>query len=530
MAELKPNIIQRLLFGPNVNKGIEKVEEKGNFPVDRYNELQWTNTSLLNTRGYYGGSIDYRTMAGDLIDSSVVMSCLNWLMRVFPRARCRVVLETEDGLEPVKGHALSKLLKRPNPVYSGTQLWRLTVLSYNWNGNAYWRKVRNAQKQVIQLWYEPHWTIRPRRTSADEFVSFYELYRDNKWVRVEVEDVVHFRWVLSPENQMLSMGPIDSGLREIFSDNEAARFTASVFANYGTFSRLISPKEGDAPLSQAELIRLIAELQTQTTGDNRFKAVGATVPMDIYEGQTDMSKLEMRTNRMTPEERICSLIGLKPAVTGLGSGSLASTYNNTQEAARDAYDNNILPAYDSFAEELDIQLVPDFTQIEDETVEFDTSKIAVLKGDLEKREASVTTMYTASLITRAQGKVMLGLKPADDGSDDVYRLSPLLEVALLNQGRVSPDVLEAVTEDGELLPDPTEAPTDAVEGNGDKANGNGHLFDYARDGRFTPSHITELFIPNGKAKKPTVDSVMGDIMAAVQSEIEDVYSETAEKI
>ena len=517
MADKKPSIVERFLYGPQ-GKELATVEEKGlTFPIDHLNSTAWSTPIYpINTSGYFGGTHDYKIDAGDLVDSSVVMACLNWLMRVFPRARARVVLETEDGIEPIKNHALTKLLKRPNPVYAGTQLWRLTVLSYNWSGNAYWRKVRNSAGQVIQLWYEPHWTIRPRRTSADEFVSFYEIYRDYKWQRIETTDVVHFRWVLSPNNQMEGMGPIDSGLREIFSDNAAAQFTAAIFRNFGVFSRMISPAEGDAPLSMAELQRLLAEFQAATTGDNRGKAIGATVPVNVQEGGADFNKYNMRESRMTPEERICSLIGLKPAVTGLGSGSIASTYNNTQEAIHDAYNNNILPCYDDFAETLDIQLVPDFTAIEDETVEFDISRVEALKGDLEKREASVVNMWSTSLITRAEGKIMLGYKPAADGSDDVYRISPLLEVALLNQGRVSPDILDAVTEDGELMPDVPEAPTDAQEADTEKAyNGNGKAHD---------------ILWESKAKRPTVESETDAIMAAVGDEIERIYKEAERAI
>jgi HK97 family phage portal protein len=509
MADKAPNIVQRFLYGPkgkDISTALTVVEEKGQFPSDNINNYSWsTPTYPINVQGYFGGTHDYKIDAGDLVDSSVVMACLNWLMRVFPRARARVVLETEDGIEPVKNHKLTKLLKRPNPVYAGTQLWRLTVLSYNWSGNAYWRKVRNGAGQVIQLWYEPHWTIRPRRTSADEFVSFYEIYRDRTWQRIDIEDVVHFRWVLSPENQMVGMGPIDSGLREIFSDNSAAQFTAAFFRNFGVFSRMISPKEGDAPLSFAEITRLIAEMQAATTGDNRFKTVGATVPVDMHEGQTDMSKMSMRESRMTPEERICSLIGIHPAITGLAAGAISSTYNNKEEAMRDAYNNNILPCYDDFAETLDIQLVSDFTSIEDETVEFDTSRLEVLKGDIVAKETSAANLWIKNAITRAQLKIRIGEKPALDGSDDGY-MHELVPAAAPSFGPPIPPNPN----------DPTEATKGAQEPQDGKAyNGNGKAHD---------------ILWESKAKKPTVESETDAIMAAVGDEIERIYKEAERAI
>lgn len=521
MAEHKPNIVERFLYGPqgkeivaDVATALRVVEEKGLFPLDRYNNiLDWSSPNLLNSRGNFGSSIDYRIDAGDLIDSSVVMACLNWLMRVFPRAKCRTVLETEDGIEPVKGHALTKLLKRPNPVYAGTQLWRLTVLSYNWNGNAYWRKVRNGAGQVIQLWYEPHWTIRPRRTSSNDFVSYYEIWRDNKWNEIPIEDVVHFRWVLSPANQMEAMGPIDSGLREIFSDNEAARFTAAIFRNFGVFSRMLSPKDGDAPWSMAEMVRILAEFQASTTGDNRGRAIGSTVPAEVYESQTDMNKLAMREQRMTPEERICSLIGLHPAITGLAAGAQASTYNNKEEAMRDAYNNNILPCYDDFAETLDIQLVSDFSSVDQETVEFDISKLEVLKGDVVAKETSAANLWNVNAITRAQLKIRIGEKPAVDGSDDGYK-HELVPSAAPSFGAPPPNPDD---------PNAPEAPTDAPDAPKAHTNGNGHY-------TFEPSIVITPVGTETKAKKPTVDSERDAIMAAVGDVIEDLYREAESKI
>lgn len=422
--ERKANIIERLLFGPDVNKGLRaasRSQEKGMIPFDSVNRYvaDWaTPVFPINTAGTFGGRYDYAIDAGDMIDSSLVMVCLNWLMRVFPMARCRVVLETEDGVEPVKGHPLTRLLKRPNPVYSGVQLWRCTVLSYNWAGNAYWRKVRNASGQVIQLWYEPHWTIRPRRASGQDFVSYYEVYRDNRWVEIPREDVVHFRWVLDPRQQMLGLGPIDSALREVYTDQEATRYTAVVLRKLGVLGGVVTPV-GDDEIADPEQLK--AMLQSISTGDERGSWGVFSRPLDIHQPTNDPAKMNTRLIHMNPEERVAGLIGIHPSVVGLGAGLEHNTYNNAEEAARAAYANNIKPAYDSFAEEIDMQLVSDFSNIDEETVEFDVSRIDVLKGDMQKIETSAALLWNANAITRSMLKIRIGEKPAADGSDDGYK-------------------------------------------------------------------------------------------------------------
>lgn len=73
--EKKPNIIERLLFGPNANKGLIVLDKKG---VDSFDftptgiSASWGPNSGYNFSSNYGGTINYMVAAGDLIDNSVL--------------------------------------------------------------------------------------------------------------------------------------------------------------------------------------------------------------------------------------------------------------------------------------------------------------------------------------------------------------------------------------------------------------------------------------------------------------------------
>jgi hypothetical protein len=122
------------------------------------------------------------------------------------------------------------------------------------------------------------------------------------------------------------------------------------------------------------------------------------------------------------------------------------------EAREAAYEGNIIPTQAMFADELDIQLLPDFGNSETERTDWDYSKVRVLQDDENKRAIKWSTLYQAGLVKRSEAKADMGL-PYDD-TDEVYRISPLLEVALLNQGKVAPAVLDAVDDTGEMKPTP----------------------------------------------------------------------------
>ena len=60
--------------------------------------------------------------------------------------------------------------------------------------------------------------------------------------RLELEDVIHFRHGIDPNNTRLGLSPLHSVIREIFIDLEASNFSASMLRNLGIPGLAISPK------------------------------------------------------------------------------------------------------------------------------------------------------------------------------------------------------------------------------------------------------------------------------------------------
>jgi hypothetical protein len=64
-----------------------------------------------------GSNIDYATEVKNGMYSSVITSALAWMMRTFPEAPVVVQRSKEERWETVAQHALTKLLRKPNPEY-----------------------------------------------------------------------------------------------------------------------------------------------------------------------------------------------------------------------------------------------------------------------------------------------------------------------------------------------------------------------------------------------------------------------------
>src|SRR4029079_10516543 len=129
--------------------------------------------------------------------------------------------------ERILEHPLLRLLEKPNDFYTGINLWAATVIDYQVNGNAYWLKLRNKTGAVGALWWTPSWLIEPKDNdnNSSVFIDHYE-YRPGAQVgKIDPNDIVHFRFGLDSNDPRVGISPLQSVLREVFTDDEAATFT-----------------------------------------------------------------------------------------------------------------------------------------------------------------------------------------------------------------------------------------------------------------------------------------------------------------
>jgi HK97 family phage portal protein len=352
----------------------------------------------------------YKVGLDELIDNSAVMACVQWVMRAFPEAPCVVAKRKPDRSmgDVVEGHALTELLALPNPHYSGSLMWQATALSLNTDGCAYWLKVRKGGGfgPPAELWWEPNATCRPV-PHPQKFISHYEILRDREWQPVPREDVVHFRFGLDPRRPWQGLSPLGAALREVFTDQEAAMYTASILKNMGVVGYLVSPANGDIITDPDALKR---ELIAKTTGEHRGEPLVSSDPLSLQQLDTDPQKMQLRDIRKIPEERISSLTGVNRMVAGLGPDP---TYANYEEAREAAYEDNLIPTHRAIAETLDVQLLPDFeADSKKRGVYFSYAAVRVLQDDLNDLSTRVTTEYEKGVVLLDEARARLGYDPA----------------------------------------------------------------------------------------------------------------------
>lgn len=370
--------------------------------------------------GYQGTNKNYAELAGDPTQSSLFVAAMTVVGNsiVEPDLQVRRLTSKLQDDEIVEGHPLVQLWNRPNAYYDGRTMLKAVIMSWIICGNAYLIKERNDDGKVIELWWEPHDTIRPvYPKDGSRFISHYELNRDPNKIPRAVEDVLHFRNGLSLTNPRLGFDTSSSILREVYADNESANWYANLMANDAAFRYFLTVDNKAGDLQQDDIENIKKLLMAQVTGDNRFKSpiITNAEPKKI---QWSPEELDLRRQRYLAEERFAAVKGIPPEVMELGAGKEHSIYNNIREARERFTEMYLCPLWAHIGHTLDHFLLPEFGSSDEEFCYFDLSQVRALQEDEKDKHKRIADDYLAGVISRYEARQALGYQPEE--SDKVY--------------------------------------------------------------------------------------------------------------
>lgn len=378
---------------------------------------------------------DYYTDVLDGRGNSIVMSCVLWICRNFPQADFQVVEINSDGTKnPQPLHELALAIKNPNPFYSDDALWHATLSDLTVTGNAYWMIAKGEFNTLGEIWWVPSTMMRPRwKENGSSYIDWYDYTpdpsRSDQVYRIKPEDVCHFRYGLDPNNTRLGMSPLASLLREIWTDDEAANFSASLLRNLGIPGVIIAPDDIDADISTEEAESIKIRYMDGFGGDNRGEPMVMSAKVKVQVLSFSPEQMNLQSMRRLPEERVTAVLGVNAIVAGLGAGLQASTFRNYSEARKAAYTENIIPMQNLIAAEIKRSILPLVAKSDTLDVEFDVSKLDIFIDEMASRARTANTVVSGGWITVGQGMRMIGL-PAGSDYDYYLRRSGVQPVPL----------------------------------------------------------------------------------------------------
>jgi HK97 family phage portal protein len=379
-----------------------------------YSTLFWPGYGQQGTR------IDYAREVGDAGGASIVLAAVNWLGRVLPEAPLNVVQIDADGMEtPMPAHPAAKLWRRPNAFYSSTTM--LKAYAYSWivSGNPYVLKVRNGGSRVTELWYVPPHMMRPLwPQNGSEFISGYEYKVDGATQIFEQEDVIHFRDGIDPMNTRMGLSPVASVMREIYTDQEIANYSALLMKNGAVPPVVISLKE-NVNAYQFDPNDVRDKYLRQTQGDQRGKAWVSGAAVNVEKVGFSPSDLNLAQLRRMPEERVSARLGIPAVVLNYGAGLDSAKYANVRELVEYVTESYVVPLYRYIEEELTTQLLGDFEQdTEANQFRFDLSAVRALSEDQDALYTRLSVAYRGGWLKRSEAREMAGYEW--DAEDEIY--------------------------------------------------------------------------------------------------------------
>ena len=391
----------------------------------------WSDFFLGNTQNR---KIDFAREVGDLRMSTLVQAAVTWVARGINSSRLKVVKQDADGKQTeIKDHPISKLWHRPNKYYSGATLNAGIAASWVIAATAYVLKVRGRSRgPVVELWYEPWWSIKPRwPQNGSEFISHYEVFRNGVWYPVPLEDVIMVPDMLDPDTRR-GFNRTSALLSEFYTDKQASELAGLLLRNGLVPSIEIgmgdntTPFQGDVKEAKANLMRMMA------LGEPFVHKGPATVNKLGH----DMSSFGLDEMRQPPVQRFCAAMGISPISLMLAAGLDLAKYQNTEQYLRQDYRGYIIPLNNQIADTLEVSLLPDFGEEEGEIqIVHDYSEAPLMQSDKDKDWRLMFDGFKSRVFSRAQALDGVGMKFETEDEDTFYpvpsnniTLSPLDEM------------------------------------------------------------------------------------------------------
>jgi len=357
---------------------------------------------------------DMERDVGDGTGANVFLTPVRWMQRSFNEA----AISVERGGEVVEDHPLVQLVNKPNPFYSGQHLFAGTLLSLAIDGNAYWLCVRNGNGRIIELWYAPHHFIKPKfPDDGSEFLTSYEYKVGGKTQNLDIEDVIHFRDGLDPQNLRLGLSGMKSLMREIWTDQEASVMVAALMRNGGIPGVVVSP-DSDEPIDSDDAEAVKEYIDVNFTRENRGKPLVMKGKTKVEQFGFSPQQMDLSKVRNISEERVCAALGVRAVIVGFGTGLQQTKVGATlKEERKLSWQNGIIPIQRIVAGELENHLLPLMERNTRNThVTFDNSEVSALQEDETERIKRVTSLVDGGLWTVAEGREETGkeVTPADN--------------------------------------------------------------------------------------------------------------------
>jgi HK97 family phage portal protein len=366
-----------------------------------------------------GSRIDFAAEVGDLSNITLCQAAIGWVARNLYDARLHTVEIGSDNKETeIVDDELAKLFYRPNEYYSGQAL--VAGIAFDWivYNEAYLVKTRGGFNTPMELWWEPRETIRPRWTGG-EFISYYELWRDGIWKRIESDDVIPIRNGVNHFTRRALISPAMSLITEFYTEKRASYFINLLLRSGLVPPVVITLGDKDRPFTDEEKFKQVkSDIKRKISGDGGGEPFVTNDAVTATRLGYDYSSVGLKEVRQIPISRFCMAMGISPISLNADAGDAThANYNNVQGYLKQDYRGYIMPLQNLIASALNTHLLPDFGFDKSAKVKWDYSTTALMQPDKIAETKDATLKWVSGGIDKNEYRESLGyaMKPEFEG-------------------------------------------------------------------------------------------------------------------
>ena len=198
------------------------------------------------------------------------------------------IVSTKGDVKEYPSHEILDLLYRPNPYQTRSEFWKITMINKKLTGEAFWLKVRNPRRKVVELW-----NLRPDliiiHADPQTYIKAYELTKSNgEKVFFEPQDIIHFKEP-NPLDNYRGISPLRPAKSRIETEQYATNFQRDFFVNNARPDAMLLTEDELAPEQRDEM---------RSTWNARHQGKGKNSKIAILEGGMQYQQVSITQKEM----------------------------------------------------------------------------------------------------------------------------------------------------------------------------------------------------------------------------------------
>lgn len=332
-------------------------------------------------------------------------------------------LEDEERRRLDRAHGLSRLIRQPNPYVTRYAWTDALIHDLGIFDRFYALKVRNQASGQLRLFRIPPYMVTP---VGENWIvpDGYEVKGSKAKIELERDQVFDVHGY-NPTDSRLGLSPLESLRRVLAEEAAAGEWREQYWRGAARISGVIERPDTAPRWSEPARQRFRSEWQSLYAGGGAL--AGATPILEEgmvwKEASFSPKDSEYLASRRLSREETAAAYFISPLFVGILDHA---NFSNVAEQHKHLYQDTLGPRLVQLEEEWELQILPEFPDLDPDRTYVEHNLAEKLKGTFEEQAAVLQTMVGAPIMSRNEGRARLNLPRIEGGDELVTPLNVLI--------------------------------------------------------------------------------------------------------